>query len=56
MADAESRDGTYLTGLSESNGTFKRGGLEAWNEGDKWQKAAACLMDKRRRIQLKLLG
>jgi hypothetical protein len=35
MADAESPDGTYLTGRSESNGTFKRGGWEAWNEGDK---------------------
>ena len=57
MADAESRDGTYLTGRSESNGTFKRGGREAWNEGDQWQgRRLPHMVDKRRRIQLKLLG
>jgi hypothetical protein len=56
MADAESRDGTYLTGRSESNGTFKRGGREA-NEGTNG-KAAACLIlwTSGSEIQLKLLG
>jgi hypothetical protein len=57
MADAESRDGTHLTGCKESIGTFKRGGREAWNEGDKWQgRRLPYMVDKRRRIQLKLLG
>jgi hypothetical protein len=58
MADAESPDGTYLTGCRESiGGTFKRGGREAWNEGDKWQgRRLPHMVDKRRRIKLKLLG
>src|SRR5580658_8079596 len=36
---------------------FQEGGREAWNEGDKWQgRRLPHMVDKRRRIQLKLLG
>jgi len=45
-----SRDAGNRTELS-------RGGREAWNEGDKWRgRRLPHMVDKRRQIQLKLLG